>query len=86
MRDRVDLSNEPVLTVVLLAKASRGVGDTAGAEQVLRQALATRPEQVVLLQELGELLEQQGRSRLEDAIGCNRAIRARRPRLGIQLL
>jgi tetratricopeptide (TPR) repeat protein len=59
------------------------VGDFAGAEGVLRQALAARPDEIILLTARGELLEWQGR--LEEAIGCYRAARARRPHLGVRL-
>jgi tetratricopeptide (TPR) repeat protein len=85
LRGRVDLATEPVLTVALLAQASEALGDAAGAEEVLRLALAPRPDEVVLLDVLGRLLERQGRRRLPEAIGCYRAVRARRPDLGIAL-
>jgi serine/threonine protein kinase/tetratricopeptide (TPR) repeat protein len=82
VREQVDPATEPVLTVVLLARACSAVGDAAGAEEVLRQAVTARPDQVVLLDALGRLLEQQGPSRLGEAIECYRAVRARRPDLG----
>jgi tetratricopeptide (TPR) repeat protein len=85
VRRGIKPATEPVLTVVLLAQASSAVGDAAAAEQVLRQALAARPEQVVLLGALGRLLERQGRARLEEAIGWYRAARAVRPQLGVAL-
>jgi hypothetical protein len=55
LRERMDVSAEPVLTVLLVAQASSGVGDVAGAEAVLRQALAGRPDEVALLDALGKL-------------------------------
>jgi serine/threonine-protein kinase len=73
----------PVLTILLLAEASEAMGDPVGAEEVLRRALVPRPEQVVLLHALGQLLERQGRARLGEAIECYRAVRARVPRLGL---
>ena len=73
---------DPVCTVALLAQASAALGDGAGAEQVLRQAVAARPDQVVLLDALGRLLEQHGGPRLAEAIECYRAVRALRPGLG----
>jgi tetratricopeptide (TPR) repeat protein len=76
-------ASEPAHTVVLLARVCAAVGDFAGAEEVLRQALAARPDEVVLLSELGWLWEGQGR--LEEALGCYRAARARRPHLGVRL-
>jgi tetratricopeptide (TPR) repeat protein/tRNA A-37 threonylcarbamoyl transferase component Bud32 len=77
---------EPVLSVLLLARASQEVGDVAGAEQVLRQALAGRPDQVVLHDALGRLLGAQGRLRVGEAIECYQAARALRPKLGIALV
>src|SRR5262249_13101180 len=76
---------EPALTVVLLARACAAVGDTAAAEQVLRQAATAQPGQVVLLDALGKLLERQGPSRLEEAIGYYRTARGQRHHLGISL-
>jgi tetratricopeptide (TPR) repeat protein len=75
----------PVLTVALLAQANRDVGDVTAAERVLRRALAARPDQVVLLDALGRLLQQQWPLRLAEAIECFRAARARRPGLGFTL-
>ncbi|HEV3118989.1 MAG TPA: tetratricopeptide repeat protein, partial [Gemmataceae bacterium] len=69
----------------LLAQAYAVVGDAAGAEQVLRAAATARPNQVVLLDALGKLLERQGASRRGNAIEYYRAARAQRPRLGIAL-
>jgi tetratricopeptide (TPR) repeat protein len=83
LRGRMDLATEPVLTVLLLAQASSAGRDEAGAVAVLREAAALRPEQMVLLHMLAQLLEQQ--ERWEEAIGCYRAIRGRRPDLGAAL-
>jgi serine/threonine-protein kinase len=83
LRGRMNPGREPVLTVVVLAQAYRRAGDTAGAVEVLRQAIAVRPDQLVLLRMLAGLLEQQGR--WEEAIGCYRAIRVQHPRLGAAL-
>jgi serine/threonine-protein kinase len=85
LRREIDLRTEPVLTVVLLASACAAVGDAAGAEQVLRQAVTARPEEAVLLGAMGKLLERQGRSRLAEAIGYYRAARSRRRHLGLAL-
>jgi tetratricopeptide (TPR) repeat protein len=85
VRQGIDPRKEPALTVVLLAQACAAAGDTAGAEQALRQAAATQPGQVVLLDALGKLLERQGRSRLEEAIGYYRTARGQRHDLGISL-
>jgi tetratricopeptide (TPR) repeat protein/tRNA A-37 threonylcarbamoyl transferase component Bud32 len=83
LRGQVDAAREPVLALRLLARASEEVGDSAGAEALLRWATAARPEQVVLLDELGRLLERQGRAR--EAVECFRALRALRPGLGVAL-
>jgi serine/threonine-protein kinase len=85
LRGPVGPATGPVLTVVLLAQASSAVGDAAAAEQLLRQALAARPDQVVLLDALGRLLERQGPGRLGEAIEHYRAARALRPRQGLAL-
>jgi serine/threonine-protein kinase len=85
LRGEINPASGPVMTAVLLAQACAAVGDSAGAEQVLRQAAATRPDQVVLLDALGKLLERQGASRRGKAIEYYRAARAQRPGLGIAL-
>jgi serine/threonine-protein kinase len=85
LRGKVTPATEPVLTILLLAQTSSALGDFTGAEQALRQALAERPTQVVLLEALGRLLERQQRPQLEEAIGCYRAVRALRPGLGLAL-
>jgi tetratricopeptide (TPR) repeat protein len=63
VRREVDLRTDPVLTVVLLAQAYAAVGDAAEAERVLGEAVTARPDQVVLLDALGKLLERQEQSR-----------------------
>jgi tetratricopeptide (TPR) repeat protein len=85
VRQGIDPRKEPALTVVLLAQACAAAGDTAGAEQALRQAAVKQPGQVVLLDALGKVLERQGRSRLEEAIGYYRTARGQLPDLGISL-
>jgi serine/threonine-protein kinase len=85
MRREFRPASEPVVTVVLFAQACAAVGDTAGAEQVLRKAATVRPDQVVLLDALGKLLERQGPGRLGQAIEYYRAARGQRPSLGISL-
>jgi serine/threonine-protein kinase len=81
----IDPRTEPVLTVTLLAQALTEVGDAAGAEQVLRRAATARPTQVVLLGTLAKLLDEQGPSRLEEAIAYYRMVRGQRPHLGFAL-
>src|SRR5262249_15739132 len=85
VRKEIDARKEPALTIVLLAQACAAVGDTAAAEEVLRQAATAQPGQVVLLDALGKLLERQGPSRLEEAIGYYRTARGQRHHLGISL-
>src|SRR5262249_32879017 len=85
IRREIDPRTEPVLTVVLLTQAFAAAGDDAGAEEVLGQALAARPDQVVLLGRLGKLLERRGAARLGKAIGYSQAARAQRRLRGITL-
>jgi serine/threonine-protein kinase len=85
VRREIDPTAEPVLTVILLARACNAVGDLKAAEELLSQADTARPGQVVLLSALAELLERQGPSRLGEAIGYYRAARGLRHKLGIAL-
>jgi eukaryotic-like serine/threonine-protein kinase len=85
LRSGIDPRTDPVLTVVLLAQALAAVGDSAGAEQVLREAVTARPDQVVLLDALGKVLVRRRPSEPAKAIEYYRAARAQRPRLGIAL-
>jgi tetratricopeptide (TPR) repeat protein len=82
---RLNPPGEQVPTVVLLAQVCEYLGDTAGAERVLRQALAAEPGQAVLLHALGGLLERQGRPRQAEALECYSALRALDRRLGVAL-
>jgi tetratricopeptide (TPR) repeat protein len=83
LRGQLDVRQESVLTVVLLAQAYRAAGDAGGAVEVLREAAELRPHQMVLLRELAQQLEVQ--DRWEEAIGCYRAMRVQRPDLGVGL-
>jgi superkiller protein 3 len=85
LREQFRVESEPVLTVLLLAQVCEDLGEVAAAEEVLRRASAVRPDEVVLLNALGKLLEQQGRARLPEAIECYRAIRVRHRNLGVAL-
>src|SRR5262249_56145771 len=78
VQQAIDPRTEPALTVVLLAQAYAAAGDLAGAEKLLRRATTSRPDQVVLLDIFGKLLERQGRSRLGEAIAYYRAARGQR--------
>jgi serine/threonine-protein kinase len=85
LRGQIDPRTEPVVTIVLLAYAFDVAGNAAGAEQLLRQAVTARPDQVLLSGALGKLLERQGPARLAEAIGYYRAARSGRRHLGIAL-
>jgi serine/threonine-protein kinase len=85
VRRDIDPRTAPVLTVLLLARALAVNGNVAAAAEVLDQAATAHPEQVVLLNALGKLLERQGQARLEEAIGYYRAARVQRPSLGVTL-
>ena len=82
---QMDVRQEPVLGLVLLARALEGAGSSAAAEGLLRTALTARPGEVVLLDGLGKLLERQRPPRWGEAIECYRAIRVARPGTGIAL-
>jgi serine/threonine-protein kinase len=82
---QIDPRTEPTPTLVLLAQAYAAIGDTVGAEKLLRRATTARPGQVMLLYVLGQLLERQGSSRLSEAIEYYRAARSQRPQLGMAL-
>jgi serine/threonine-protein kinase len=85
VRKAIDPRTEPALSVVMLSRALASVMDFAGAEEVLRQGATARPNQVLLLHELGRLLDEQSPSRLEEAIGYYRAARVQRRSLGFVL-
>src|SRR5262249_55008436 len=85
LAEQIDPAKEPVLGVLALARALEAAGDAQGAEGVLRDALAARPAEVVLLDALGKLLEAQRPPRLAGAIECYKAARVARPGLGIAL-
>jgi serine/threonine-protein kinase len=83
LRQQVSVTQEPALSVVLLARACRVTGDFTGAESVLREAVTVRPNDAVLLHLLAQLLVE--RRRLTQAIEYYRAARALRPHLGVAL-
>ncbi|HVK12356.1 MAG TPA: tetratricopeptide repeat protein [Gemmataceae bacterium] len=85
LRPEVDPRTDPVLTVILLSQTLAAVGDPGGAEQVLREAVTTRPDQVVLLDALGKAIIFRRPAEPGKAVEYYRAARARRPRLGIAL-
>jgi serine/threonine-protein kinase len=83
LRKQINPAKEPALTVLLLARACEAEGDAVAAEEVLRQAVTARPNEVVLLDGLARLLERRGRPAA--AIEFYRGARALRPRLGVGL-
>jgi serine/threonine-protein kinase len=85
LRREIDPRTEPVLSVVLLANMFVAAEDPASAEEVLSLASTARSSDVLLLHRLGNLLAEQGATRLEEAIGYYRAARSLDPRLGVSL-
>jgi tetratricopeptide (TPR) repeat protein len=73
---------EPVLGLLTMARALLLAGDDAGAERLLRAALRSRPQEVVLHYSLGKLLEQRQPPRWPEAVESYAAARALRPDLG----
>jgi tetratricopeptide (TPR) repeat protein len=83
LQKQADPATEPVLALVLLARGSEAIGDAAGAEDLLTQAVEARPDEVVLLDALARLLSRRGR--VERAVERRRAVRTLRPQLGVAL-
>jgi tetratricopeptide (TPR) repeat protein len=83
LRGEVGAATGPVASAVLLAAVCSAAGDAAGAESVLRQAVTMRPNEVVLFDALGRLLEKE--ERYGEAVEQYRAARALRPELGVAL-
>jgi tetratricopeptide (TPR) repeat protein len=75
----------PALGLYLPVVALEMLGDARGAERVLRAAVTAHPDQVMLLNALGNLLARQQPPRWGEAIECFRAARALRPALGVAL-
>jgi Flp pilus assembly protein TadD len=76
---------EPVLGLLTLTRALRLAGEDVLAERLLRAALWARPQEVVLHDALGKLLEEQSPPRRAEAVECYAAARALRPELGVSL-
>jgi hypothetical protein len=68
-----------------LTRALRVAGEEALAEQLLRDAVQARRDEVVLYHTLGQLLTLQEPPRWAEAVGFYRAARALRPDLGLNL-
>jgi tetratricopeptide (TPR) repeat protein len=82
---RVNPATEPVLELISLTHVLERFGDAQSAEALLRAALAAHPDEVVLLMDLGRLMDRQRPRRNGEAIECYRAARALRPDLGVAL-
>src|SRR5262249_11332867 len=86
LAQQVNAVAEPVLSVLLLARALEAAGDGALAEELLRAATRARPGEVVLWYALGQLLERQRPPRWAEVVECYTAARAVRPELGTDLV
>jgi serine/threonine-protein kinase len=82
LAENVDVTREPVLGLLTLARALRAAGDDALAEGLLKKGVRARPQEVVLYAALGQLVESQRPPRWDDAVVYYAAARARRPELG----
>jgi tetratricopeptide (TPR) repeat protein/serine/threonine protein kinase len=78
-----DPTSGSALAIVRSARASATLGNPKGAENLLRQALASQPDEVLLLSTLANILELQQRQR--EAIEYYRSARALNPGLGVNL-
>jgi serine/threonine-protein kinase len=85
LAEKTDAAAEPVLGLLLRARALEVAGDEARAERLLRAAVRARPQEVVLRTTLGELMERQRPPRWREAVECYEAARALRPQLGSAL-
>jgi serine/threonine-protein kinase len=85
LAEQKDAATEPVLGLLLVARALEVAGDEARAERLLRAAVRARPQEVVLRSLLGELMERQWPPRWREAVECYEATRALRPQLGSAL-
>jgi serine/threonine-protein kinase len=83
MAREADFPNEPVLSLVRLARALSDAGEEAEAEHLLRASISARPREVVLYHTLALLLTKRGspRLRLPEALECYTALAALRPEL-----
>jgi len=85
LRKEIDHRTEPIPTLVLFAYACADVGDLASAEEVLRQAAAARPQEVLLLAALANVQKRQGLSKSTEALGYYRAAYSRSRHQGLAL-
>jgi serine/threonine-protein kinase len=80
-----DVTRQPVLGLLTLARALQVAGDEAQAERLLRRAVIERPGEILLHDALGHLLERQQPPRWGEVVACYTAARALRPGLGVAL-
>jgi tetratricopeptide (TPR) repeat protein len=85
MRAEIDHRTEAIPTLVLYASACADAGDLTSAEEVLRQAAAARPQEVLLLAALANVLQRRGLSKSADALGYYRAAYSRSRHQGLAL-
>jgi serine/threonine-protein kinase len=85
LRGQLDLGAEATTSILLLSAVCGNRGDRRGAEELLRRAVEERPNQAVLQDALGRLLDRQGPRRRSAAIERYAAARALRPQLGVSL-
>jgi serine/threonine-protein kinase len=78
-----DVKREPILDLLTLTRALVVAGHDHLAEDLLREALLSRPREVVLHHWLGQLMKKQERWR--EAAECYSAARVLRPELGVAL-
>jgi serine/threonine-protein kinase len=83
--EKIDVSTEPVLGLLSLARVLEAFGEERTAEKLLRSAVAVHRGEAVLLHALGALFERQRPPRLAEAVECYRAACAVRPQLGVAL-
>jgi Flp pilus assembly protein TadD len=82
---RTNAATEPVLGLLTLARGLTVAGEQGLAERLLRAALRARPQEVVLYQTLGQVLETATPPRWAEAVECYTAARALRRGLGESL-
>jgi serine/threonine-protein kinase len=82
---RTNAATEPVLGLLTLVRSLAVAGEQALAERLLRAALRARPQEVVLYQTLGQMLERATPPRWAQAAECYTAARALRSGLGDSL-
>jgi serine/threonine-protein kinase len=78
-------AKEPALGLVSLARGLNEFGEARVAEELLKSAVASRSQEVLLHVALGDLLASQRPPRWVEAVASYQAARALRPQLGVAL-